>query len=99
MYPWNRFMYRLNHLLVLVRTGDREHARMALADAALLDTEAAGDDDAAVLGHRLADGIEAFLLGGIEKPAGVHHDDVGAGVVGRHAIALGAQLGEDALGI
>ena len=51
-----------HHLLVLVRTGDGEHARVLGEDAVLLDAEAAGDDDAAVLGHGLADGVEALLL-------------------------------------
>ena len=54
---------------------------MRLADHVLLDAEAAGDDDAAVLGHRFADRVEAFLLGGVEKAAGVDDDDVGAVVV------------------
>ena len=71
-------MHRLHHLLVLMRAGDGEHARMALADAAFLHAEAAGDDDAAVLGHGLADGVEALLLGAVEEAAGVHDDDVGA---------------------
>ena len=56
-------VHGLDHLLVLMRAGDGQHARMALADAAFLDAEAAGDDDAAVLGHGLADGVEALLLG------------------------------------
>ena len=55
-------MHGLDDLLVLVRSGDREHAGMALANAAFLDAEAAGDDDAAVLGDGLADGIEALCL-------------------------------------
>ena len=97
MHRRHRCMHRLHHLLVLMRAGDGEHARMAFADAAFLDAEAAGDDDAAVLGHGLADGVEAFLLGAVEEAAGVHDDDVGAAVVGRHAIALGPQLGQDAL--
>ena len=76
-------VHRRHDLLVLVRAGDGEHAGMRGADAAFLDAHAAGDDDAAVLGHRLADGVKALGLGGVEKPAGVDDDDVGARVVGR----------------
>ena len=60
---------------------------------------AAGDDHPAVLGNRLADRLEAFLLGAVEEAAGVDQHDVGAGVVGAHRIAVGAQPGQDALGI
>ena len=56
-------VHGFDHLLVLMRPGDRQNARVAFADAAFLDAETAGDDDAAVLGHGLADGIEALLLG------------------------------------
>ncbi len=99
MHRRHRGMHRLHHLLVLMRAGDGEHAGMALADAGLLDAEAAGDDHLAVLGHGLADGVEALLLGAVEEAAGVHHHDVGAGIVGRYPVALGPQLGQDALGI
>ena len=85
--------------LVLVRAGDGEHARMRGADAVLLDAEAAGDDDAAVLGHGLADGVEALLLGGVEEAAGVDDDDIGAGVVAGDLVALGAQARDDALAV
>ena len=95
----HRLVHGGDHLLVLVRAGDGQHARVRRADARLLDAEAAGDDDAAVLGHRLADGVEALLLGRVEEAAGVDHHHVGAGVVGRQLVALGAQLGDDALGV
>ena len=65
-----------------------------LADALILDAEAARYDHATVFGHRLANGFEAFGFGAIEKPAGVDHDDVGAIVAGRDGIALGAQTGQ-----
>ena len=95
----HRVVHGVDHLLVLVRAGDREHARMRGADARFLDAHAAGDDHAAVLGHRLADRLQALGLGAVEEAAGIDHDDVGAGVVRRDLVALGAQLGEDALGI
>ena len=38
-------------------------------------------------------------LARIEEAAGVDQHDVGAGIIGRHRIAVGAQLGQDPLGI
>jgi hypothetical protein len=76
-----------------------QEVREALADGGLVAAHAAGDDDAPVLGHRLADGVEGFRAGRIEKAAGVHDDHVGTVIVGRDRIALAAQPREDALGI
>ncbi len=95
----HRVVHRRDHGLVLVRAGDGEHVGMHGADARLLDAHAPRDDDAPVLGDGLADGGEALLLGRVQKPAGVDDDHVGAGVVGRDRIALGAELRDDALGI
>ncbi len=92
-------MHGGDDLLVLVRPGDGEDAGVRLPDAPLLHAHAAGDDDAAVLGHGLADGLQAFGLGGVEEAAGVDHHHVGARVVGRDQIAFRAQLGEDAFRI
>ena len=85
--------------LVLVRAGDGEDGRVGRADQALVGAEAAGDDDAAVLGQRLADRLEALGLGAVEEAAGVDDDGVGAGVVGGDGVALGAQAGQDALAV
>jgi hypothetical protein len=57
------------------------------------------DDHLAVLGERLADGAERLLDRGVDEAAGVDDDEVGAGVIGRGGVALGAQLREDALRI
>src|SRR5262249_3426958 len=76
-----------------------EHARMGGKDAIPFDAETAGDDDAPVVGHGLADGIEAFRLGRIEKAAGIDHHHVGAGVVGRQLVTLGPQPRDDALAV
>ena len=57
------FVDRGDDLLILLRAGDREHAREARADDVGLVAHAAGDDDAAIFGNRLADRLEAFLLG------------------------------------
>jgi hypothetical protein len=65
----------------------------------ILRAKTARDDDLAVLVQRLADRVERLLHRGVDEAAGVDDDEVGAGVVGRGGVALGAQLGEDALGI
>ena len=89
----------VEHRLVLVRAGDGEHARVGAADVGLVGAEAAGDDDPAVRGERLADRLEALGLGRVEEAAGVDDDRLGAGVVGRDGVALGAQAGQDALAV
>ena len=61
--------------------------------------EASSDDDLAVFIQRLADRIERLLHRGVDEAAGVDDDEIGAGVVGRGGVALGAQLREDALGV
>ena len=58
-----RFVDRGHDLLILLRAGDREHLREAGANELGLLAHAAGDDDAAVLGDRLADRFEALGLG------------------------------------
>ena len=85
--------------LVGLRPGDREHVGEALADLVGLGPHAAGDDDLAVLGHRLADGAERFRLGAVEEAAGVDDDEIGAGMRLGQLVALGAELRDDALGI
>jgi hypothetical protein len=72
---------------------------MSVPDDVLLDPEATGNDDLAVLGERLADRMERFLDRGVDEAAGVDDDEVGAGVVLGGVVALGAQLREDALGV
>ena len=91
------FVHLSNDGLILMRAGDREHARMARANALGLDAEAARHDDAAVLGERLADRLERFFLGAVEEAARVHHDRVGALVASRQLVAFGAKPGDDAL--
>ena len=67
--------------------------------AALLGAEAAGDDDLAVLGQRLAHRGERFLDRGIDEAAGVDDDQVGALIRRRDRIAFGAQPGEYLFGV
>ncbi len=82
---------------ILMRTCHRQHIGKAGTDRLGLLAHAAGDDDAAILRDGFADGIQAFFLGGIEKAAGVDQHDVGARIIGRHGIAVGAELGQDTL--
>ena len=92
-------MHFLHHLLGGVRAGDGQHLRMGRQHHVLLRAEAAGDDDAAVLGQRLADGVERLGHRGVDEAAGIHDDEVGAAVVGHDVVALGAQARQDLLGI
>ena len=94
-----RLMHRLDHLFVLMRAGDGEHLREAGADHLRLFAHTARHDHAAVFRDRFADRLKAFFLGGIEETAGVDQHDVGAGIIGGHLIAVGAQLGEDAFAV
>ena len=81
---------------VTARTRGCIGVRLSLA---LLGAEAAGDDDLAVFGQRLADRVERFLHRRIDEAAGVHDDEVGTRVGRGRSVALGAQLREDAFGI
>ena len=96
---WHGGVNGVEHGLVLVRAGDGEDGRVRAGDVVGLRAETAGDDDAAVLGERLADRFEALGLGAVEEAAGVHDDRLGSGIVGRDRVALGAQAGEDALAV
>jgi uncharacterized protein YgfB (UPF0149 family) len=89
-------MHGFHHTGRVVRAGNGEHRWMRLLDDVLLDAQASGHDDLAVLGQRLADRVERFRDRGVDEAAGVDDDEVGAGVVGRGGVALGAQLREDA---
>ena len=90
---------RIQHLFILVRAGDRQHLGMHAGDVLRLGPQTAGHDHPAVFGQRLADRLEAFGLGTVEKPAGVHDHRLGPGIIGRDAIAFGAQPGQDALAV
>ena len=92
-------VHRFDHALVLLRPGDGEHVGIARRDLLGLGPHAAGDDHLAVLGERRPDGGERFRLRAVEKPAGVHDREVGAGMLPGELIAFGPQPRDDALGI
>jgi hypothetical protein len=82
-----------------MRAGDGENFRIFLGDFFGRRAHAAGDDDAAVFIHGIADGLQRFGLGGIEEAAGIHNDEIGTfGAVDKF-ISFGAELGHDAFRI
>ena len=90
---------RVQHLLVLLGAGDGQHRGMRAGDIVRLGPEAAGDDHPSVLGQRLADRLEAFGLGAVQKAAGVDDDRLRAAIVGADGITLGPQARQDALAV
>ena len=95
----HRDMDRVEHLLVLLRSGDGQNLGMRAGDVVGLRAQTARDDDPPVLRQRIADGLEAFGLGAVEKPAGVHDDRVRARVIRRDRVALCPEAGQDALAV
>ena len=57
------FVDGADDFLILMRAGNGEDVGEAFADRLRFLAHAAGDDHAAVFGNRLADRLEAFLLG------------------------------------
>ncbi len=92
-------MHRIQHLFVLVRAGDRHNLGMHAGDILRVRTKTAGHDDLAVFLQSLTNRLKTFGLGAIKKPTGVHNHRIGTGIVGRNAIAFGAQPGQDAFAI
>ena len=92
-------MHGVHHRVILVRAGDRGDIGEARTDQVFLAAHAAGDNDLAIFRQRLANGVQAFFLGGIEETAGIDHNDVGAGIGGRGVVALALQARQDAFGI
>ena len=89
----------IQNRLVLLGAGHGQHAGVGAGDKVGFGPQAAGHDDPAVFGQRLADGLQAFGLGAVEKPAGVHDHGLGAAVVGADRIAFGAQPGQYPLAV
>ena len=88
-----------HHLVSGMRAGDGKHRGVGGLDDVALGAKATGDDDLAVLGQGLADGVERLFHRGIDEAAGVDDDEVRIVVAWRDFVALGTQLGQDALGV
>src|SRR5450830_517682 len=95
----HHLMHGVDHLLVLLRAGHGQHARVYLADIAFFDTHAAGDDDLAVFLDGLADHFQGLCLGRVDEAAGVDHHHVRVLVSGHDVITFHAQLRQDAFGV
>ena len=92
-------MHRAHYRFIGLRPGNGEDVRAVFADEVGLDAKTAGNDDFAVLPQRLADGVERFGDRFVDKAAGIDDDEVGVVVTVGDGVAVGADLGEDALGI
>ena len=93
-------MHCVHHLLRGMRASDGQHAGVHLphqvaALTAGAGTQAAGDDDLAVGGQRLANGVQAFAHRVIDKTAGVDDHQVSAGKGFAGLVTLSTELGED----
>ncbi len=97
-------MHRVHHFLRGMRPRHGQHLRMHLPHQvatafARPRAQAAGDDDLAVAGQRLADGVQAFLHRGVDETAGVDDHQIGAVVGLARDVAFSLQLGQDQFGI
>ena len=86
-------MHRRHDVLIGLRSGDGEHVRVLFADHVRLGAEAAGDDDAAVLRHGVANRLEQLVARRIQEAAGVDDDQVGAVMLARDLVAFGPAAG------
>ena len=92
-------MNRRNDGFILMRARDREHIREARTDDVRFITHAACDNNAAVFRDRLSNRLKALFLCGVQKATGIDQHNVSAGIIGRQAIAIGAQLCKDPFAI
>ncbi len=92
-------VHRVEHAFVLLRPGDGEHVGVFRRDLLGLGAHAAGDDDLAVFGERIADCLQRLRLRAVEEAAGVDDHHVGALVLAGERIALRAQPRDDAFAI
>ena len=95
----HKLVHRAYYFFIGLGAGNRQHAGVGFADFVCFHAHAAGYDHLAVLADGLADGVQGFLLGGVNKAAGVYHHDIGIVVGGHHVVPVQAQLGKNALGI
>ncbi len=92
-------MHRIQDLLILVRARYGQNTRMRACDIVRLGPQTARHDHAAIFAQRLANRVQTFGLGAVEKAAGVHNYRIGTAIIGADPIAFGAQSGQDPLTI
>ncbi len=68
----------IQDLFVLMRAGDSKNTGVMIADVVRLGAQTTGDNHLAVFSQGLANRIQTFSLGAVQKPAGVHDHGVGA---------------------
>jgi hypothetical protein len=93
-------MHGVEHALILLRPGDRQHAGIGFAS--ICSGSAPMQPVTMTLPFSASASPMApsdSCLGAVEKAAGVDDDEVGAVVLARQLIAFGAQPRDDALGI
>ncbi len=92
-------MHGAEHILIGVRTGDLQHARVALEDPLGPRAQAPGYDYPPVLLQGLPDRIQGLVDGGVDETARVDDHHVGRGVARRNLVPFRAQVSEDSLGV
>ena len=97
-------VHSLHHFFSRVWAGYSKHlgvqaGNQLLAFIAIFRTQAAGHNHLAVGVHGLADGVQAFLYGAVNKSTGVNNDQVGPFIGGGHVVPLYLELGQNSLGI
>ena len=97
-------VHRVHHFLGRMRPGNGQHLGVHLAHQIIALTigacaQAAGHDNAPVVGQGLTNRVQAFLDRVVDKAAGVDDDQVGARKGFGGLVALGAQLREDQFGV
>ena len=78
-------MYLIHNLFGGGRPSDAQDLGVRIGDNFFLRSHAAGNQYLAILGNRLADGVQRFLFRAIDEAAGIHHNQVSV-VVTRHDV-------------
>ena len=92
-----RFVDCRHHRFVRCRPRDRQNLRIRFANQIGSRTQTTGNDDAAILGQGLVNGLERFGDCAFDEATGIHDDDVGLGIARRRFVTLDTQLCQDPL--
>ena len=98
---WGRdsIVHGCDHLFVLMGARDSQKAWVFLKQTFAFNTQAPGDDHAAVVVQCLANGLKTLSARAIDKAAGVDDHGISPFDLIRDPVALGAQFRNDALTI